>query len=445
MSRLSLRDRVTLATALVLAVGLALLTLAVNVMISNQLDADLTSRLRERADAALATVSLQHGRVVVRDAVDDAALDQQAWIFAGGRLVRRPEARSRAQRAAEQLANVRRATETTLGSGLRLRAEPVDAPDSHRHIATVVVGSSLAPYEHTERIALLGTLLLDVFVLAAGALLARRAVGKALQPVAEMTRRAAEWSEHDLDRRFDLGSPRDELTALSATLDRLLARIAASLRHEQRFSAEMAHELRTPLSGVRGEAELALRTAGGEPALREALAEVLRGTERMEAVIETLLSAARGDARAAHGSSGARAGAQRAVETARPLGTRSGVAVTLDAGRAVNGVKVGAEEDVVVQALGPLLENAVRHARSAVAVSVERERGDVLFRVRDDGAGIDPAEAGALFEPGRSGVGSAGLGLPLARRLARSCGGEVLADEPNGAGASFVLRLPALT
>jgi signal transduction histidine kinase len=445
MSRLSLRDRVTLATALVLAVGLALLTLAVNVMISNQLDADLTSRLRERADAALATVSLQHGHVVVRDAVDDAALDQQAWVFAGGRLVRRPEARSHAQRAAESLANVTRVTETTVGSTVRLRAEPLAAPDSHRHIATVVVGASLAPYEHTERIALLGTLLLDAFVLAAGALLARRAVGKALQPVAEMTRRAAEWSEHDLDRRFDLGPPRDELTALSATLDRLLARIAASLRHEQRFSAEMAHELRTPLSGVRGEAELALRTAGGEPALREAIAQVLRGTERMEAVIETLLSAARSDAGATHGSSGARAGAQRAVAAARPLGTRSGIAVTLDAGRAVNGVKVGAEEDVVVQALGPLLENAVRHARSAVAVSIERARGDVLFRVRDDGAGIDPEEAGALFEPGRSGVGSAGLGLPLARRLARSCGGEVLADEANGSGASFVLRLPALT
>ena len=89
-------------------------------------------------------------------------------------------------------------------------------------------------------------------------LLVRLAVTKALQPVADMTARAAEWSENDLDRRFELGPPHDELTALSATLNGLLARIASSLRHEQRFSAEMAHELRTPLSGVRGEAELAL-------------------------------------------------------------------------------------------------------------------------------------------------------------------------------------------
>src|SRR4029079_6118700 len=104
------------------------------------------------------------------------------------------------------------------------------------------------------------TVILARFVLRAGALAARRAVGAALRPVAEMTERAAHWSENDLHRRFGLGPPRDELTALAAQLDRLLRRIHPDLRHEQRFSAEMAHELRTPLAGVRAEAELALRT-----------------------------------------------------------------------------------------------------------------------------------------------------------------------------------------
>ena len=74
-----------------------------------------------------------------------------------------------------------------------------------------------------------------------------------------MTEHAASWSEHDLDRRFDLGEPYDELTQLAATLDRLLERISASLRHEQRFTAEISHELRTPLARISGEAELMLR------------------------------------------------------------------------------------------------------------------------------------------------------------------------------------------
>ena len=73
-----------------------------------------------------------------------------------------------------------------------------------------------------------------------------------------MTSRAEDWGAHDLDRRFDLGPPRDELTGLAATLDGLLDRIAASRRHEQRFASEMAHELRTPIAGMRGRAELAL-------------------------------------------------------------------------------------------------------------------------------------------------------------------------------------------
>ena len=76
-----------------------------------------------------------------------------------------------------------------------------------------------------------------------------------------MTEDAASWSEHDLDRRFDLGEPYDELTRLAATLDGLLERIAASLRHEQRFTAELSHELRTPLARIerRGRAGAAPR------------------------------------------------------------------------------------------------------------------------------------------------------------------------------------------
>src|ERR1700749_1589531 len=102
-----------------------------------------------------------------------------------------------------------------------------------------------------------------------------------------MTATAAEWSEHDLHRRFGLGPPRDELTALAATLDGLLGRIDAALRHEQRFSAEMEHELRTPLSLVRGEAELALRAGRTDPERRAALEAVLAGTDRRPMVIET--------------------------------------------------------------------------------------------------------------------------------------------------------------
>jgi signal transduction histidine kinase len=442
MRRLDLRDRVTLATALVLALGLAVLTLGVYLLLSHQLDQDVSARLRERADAQRALVTVARGRVVVRDVADDGALDDQAWVFADGHVVRRPPASPAVQRAADALVDVDGATERSLDERLRFRAEPAYAPGGRRRIGTVVVGASLVPYEHTERIALLGALVLDAFVLAAGVLLARRAVGRALQPVAAMTRRAADWSEHDLDRRFELGPPRDELTALSATLDGLLARIASSLRHEQRFSAEMAHELRTPLSGVRGEAELALRTPGMSAEVREALERILHGTDRMERVIETLLTVARSDAELARGSSDARAGAARAIDALLAAAGQAGAALSFTPPAIP--LRVGADEDAVAQALQPLLENAIRHASSTVSVTLARADGAVEIAVRDDGDGLGGAGAEELFEPGHSGVGGAGLGLPLARRLARACGGDVTADAA-APGGRFVLRLPSVT
>jgi two-component system, OmpR family, sensor kinase len=440
MSSLGLRGRVTLATALVLAVGLTLLTIGVNLMLSHQLNKDVSSLLHERADAQLVAISLRHGSIVAREAPNDETVDEQAWIYQGARNIRRPAARAPVQRAVDALAGGRADTEVNVAGDVRLRVEPIFTDDHARRVGTVVVGASLIPYQHTERLALLATILLDGFLLAAGVLLARRAVGKALQPVAEMTQRAGEWSEQDLDRRFDLGPPRDELTALSATLDRLLGRIASSLRREQRFSAEMAHELRTPLSGVRGEAELALR--GELPsAAHSALERILRGTERMQTVIETLLIAARGQGRQANGSAAARQAAALALDSLQPLAESRGVKLRLDC--AAGELCVGAEQDVVAQALHPLLENALRHAHANVSIGVCGEQGQVVFDVRDDGCGPQVSDAEKLFEPGVSSVGGAGLGLPLARRLARSCGGEVTVDLA-AVGGRFSLRLPAV-
>jgi signal transduction histidine kinase len=449
---LDLRGRVTLATALVLALGLALLTGAAMLLLSHQLDRDADSALRERADAQLAALTVADGRVVLRR-VGGARepVDQQAWVYAGGRALHRPAARPALQRAADALARVPAPAAVTVEDEVRLRAEPVHASGRGPRLGAVVVGISLAPYDRTEHRALVAMLGLDLCIVAFGALLARRAVGKALRPVADMTAQAAEWSEHDLDRRFALGPPHDELTALSATLDALLARIASSLRHEQRFSAEMAHELRTPLSTLRGEAELALRAADTPPEVHAALEQILRGTDRMQTVIDALLAAARGGAEGSVGTSDARAAAQQAIEAIRPAAERDGVAVELTtrdgAGPAAAGtratLRVGAERQLVAQALAPLLDNAVRHARGTVVVALARARGDVVLSVEDDGQGIEAADVEAIFEPGASGSGGAGLGLPLARRLARAAGGEVTA-EPSDGGGRVVLRLPGV-
>jgi signal transduction histidine kinase len=435
MRRLLVRDRVTLASVAVLAIGLAIVGGAINLLLSHQLSEDASTLLRERTDAQLATIDVSGGRLRLRP-VDDAGLDRQSWAYSGGRAIERPVAPAELQRTADALANVRASTERTLGERSRLRATPVRAPDGTQ-VGTVVVATSLAPYEHSERIARYGTLALILLVLLLGAVVARRAVGAALRPVADMAASAAEWSEHDLERRLDLGPPRDELTALAATLDDLLGRIDAALRHEQRFSAEMAHELRTPLSGVRAEAELALQNRGLPGPARQSLEAILAAADRMASAIDTLLLTARTPG--ARGSSDPADAVHEVAAALRSAATTSGVEITVrDPPRTL---RVGADREEVAQALAPLLDNAISHATCRVVVSTAAAGASVAIAVEDDGDGVPPGEHEAVFNPGVSSRGGAGLGLPLARRLARACGGDVVAV-PTAPGGRFELRLP---
>jgi signal transduction histidine kinase len=110
---------------------------------------------------------------------------------------------------------------------------------------------------------------------------------------------------------------------------------------------------------------------------------------------------------------------------------------------------VGVDTDVAERVLAPLIENGCRYGRQKVAVTIERDNGAVRFTVADDGPGVLADEREAIFEPGRRGAANgagredgAGLGLALARRLARAAGGDVEA-EANGAGGRFTVRLPA--
>jgi signal transduction histidine kinase len=311
-------------------------------------------------------------------------------------------------------------------------------------VGTVVTAVSLAPYEHTKHIALITLLVLDAVLLLVFVVCAQALVRRALSPVAWMTEQAQDWSEHDLDRRFALGTPRDELTALAATLDALLGRLGASLRHEQRFSAEVAHEVRTPLTTLRGEAELGLQN-GDPKQMREALEAVLRHTDRMDQVVETLVTAAQREADPHQGTVAARDAAEAAAAACAEIAERRGVVLELADGR--EPVEVDADAAVTTQILVPIIANGLRYGRSRVRLHYAREAGTVVFRVLDDGPGVRPEEADTIFDPGfrgssSDGTAGAGLGLALARRLARAAGGDVTA-EPAAAGGRFAVRLPA--
>jgi signal transduction histidine kinase len=263
-----------------------------------------------------------------------------------------------------------------------------------------------------------------------------------------MTRQAADWSEHDLDRRFSPGEPRDELTQLASTLDGLLDRLGASLRHEQRLSAEISHELRTPLANIVAEAQYALRHGRQSDESRATLEHILQSARQLGRTLDTLMAAARAQLDPRQATSDAHACAQAAIAALDGHGPRLEGAVRAPE----RPVRLGVEPELVARILAPLVENAARHARSSVQIAIEPDGEMVALMVDDDGPGVPDESREEIFEPGHRGGSSAlatapvsdgaGLGLALCRRLARTAGGDVHA-EGSDAGGRFVVRLPA--
>ncbi|GAA0969425.1 HAMP domain-containing sensor histidine kinase [Acrocarpospora macrocephala] len=436
-----IRRRLVLSAAAPLAVALLALTVGFSVVLSLRLDHDADHALRARADAAAAVITVSQGRLQVIDTPYDEALDNGVWVFDARRApVSSPASLGPLDQRARALAGVAQPTFRDAGSDVRLLAVPLreeEAPGG-----TLVVALSLAPFLQAERTALVAAAVFDVLLLGLGALFVRRAVTQALHPVSIMTDQAARWSEHDLDKRFGLGPPRDELSGLAGTLDNLLGRLSAALRHEQRVTAEIAHELRTPLSQVRLETEVALRRDRPAPELRAALTEVLGATDRMTNALDTLLGLAQHNIRPSDGTTPA---GQVARDALASVGDRAGgLRMTLDLDG--DDFLVGCDHDVVLRMVQPLLDNAVRFGRSAVTLRVRKEAGGVLFAVRDDGPGFGADELEEVLRPGVQGRASAGLagvglGLSLARRLAEAAGGS-LTPRASPGGGLVELRLP---
>ena len=439
-SRLGVRTRLLIAIVGAVAIALALGVGAFNLLLGQRLSASATDLAKAQAKAELSSVQVRNGKLVAPEGPDEGTVSSLAWVFEGSRLLEAPRAPERVDEAARSLAG---GPERSLGLGEEMRLYAIPVTQNGVRYGTVVAAVSLDPYEETGRAALIGSLILAALLLGAITVISRWMLGRALLPVSRMTESAARWSEQDLDHRFELGEPYDELTRLAATLDGLLERIAASLRHEQRFTAELSHELRTPLARLKGQTELMLRRERTPQEYHDALEAIDRNVDEMTRTVETLVAAARHEAGLTQATSDLRDAVSSAVDAARPADSSITVHVTLPE----EPVRVSAEHELLIRIVQPLVDNACRYGRSTVDVELVRNGSVASVNVVDDGPGVAGDEGERIFEPGaRGSAGSApgqgaGLGLSLARRLARSAGGDVTVA-PSTAGGQFSIRLP---
>ncbi|MFD4474793.1 sensor histidine kinase [Streptomyces sp. NPDC058471] len=440
----TLRGRLSLVALTAATLLMVILTVAFNTVIRHRLQHQADDELHTRGAAVATTIDASGPAVRVLETANDRLLDTNVWIYTGTRLLEQPPSTTPHSALARAAATLVRqgGTHCLTADGpapARLCSLPVSGSQS---TATVVTALDLSPYRSSATTLLLASLCLDATMLACTYLLTRLAVGRALRPVGTMTDQATQWSAVASEERFGAVRRPTELARLGASLDALLDRIRAVLRREQQLTGELSHELRTPLSRIIAELdwwEARPRSAADTEATHEVIADAARS---MRSICDTLLDDARQGTTAP--------GTAEVMATLHRLAAslEAPVHVTVDAHGAGLPLEAGVQAALLERIVSPLLANAVRYAASHVTVTARRESGAVRIDVGDDGPGVPESFAAQLFQPGRradpdDGHGGAGLGLPLARRLARSVGGEVTYDPGHRPGARFTVRLPA--
>jgi signal transduction histidine kinase len=272
-------------------------------------------------------------------------------------------------------------------------------------------------------------------------------VGRAILPVEAIRAQVSAIGPDDLDRRVPVPEADDEIAQLAQTMNGMLDRLERSAGQQRRLVADASHELRSPLARMRAELEVDLAHPDGADLVathRSALEEVV-GLQRL---VDDLLDLARPD------------GVGPSLRSLEPVDLDDLVLRAARRVRDTGRVTLATSEVGAVQVIGEaprlermvanLLDNAVRHAATAVTVGLH-DHGDgmALLVVDDDGPGIPPADRARVVEPftrldaaRAAGSGGAGLGLAIVQEIAAAHGGSLAITDRPGGGARFVVTLP---
>jgi heavy metal sensor kinase len=275
---------------------------------------------------------------------------------------------------------------------------------------------------------------------------------KALSPVDAITRTARKIGGSNLGDRLEKLTTGDELQRLSDTLNDMLGRIENAFRRVTQFTADASHELRTPISLIRTEAEIALRKSRGNDEYREALRHILLEAERTSSLVQELLLLARADS------------GRESLHLA-PLDLRMTVTETvaewchLVESRDLRFTQTIADCDLplladhraIQQLLAILLDNAVKYTPSpgTVELSLQRRDDRAVITVRDTGIGIAEQDRTRIFErfyradkARNREIGGAGIGLAIADWIVQQHRGAIAVQSSVGNGSTFLLEFP---
>ncbi len=315
----------------------------------------------------------------------------------------------------------------------------------------VQVGASVEGVEEALARATQILLIVAPFVFLIGLFGGWTLVGRALKPVDEMTKAALSIESKRLDMRLSPVETDNEIGRLAAALNTMIARLDRSFRQIERFSADASHELKTPLTSIRGEAEVALMSDQSTEEREQTLRSIIEETERLTNIVNNLLVLARADAnqiQIQRGPISLHEVAMAAFESMEPIARRKGV--TLDIVE-MDDVCVLGDALWLQQLAANLLQNAVKYTpeRGSVFLGLKEIGDRAALTVRDTGPGIGKDHLPHLFDrfyrvdTGRSrDQGGTGLGLNISQWIVQTHNGTIEVQSELGEGSCFTVWLP---
>jgi two-component system, OmpR family, sensor kinase len=453
VKRLPVKLRVTLVFAGVMAIVLAATGTFLYLRLESELNRSIDQDLRSRSQQLIKEMRVGEKRIgeAARNLLSGRAVEFTQVLKASGEVFephRQPTGHSVLQPTKANEADRTQLTFERPSRGgdpapERFLARPFEFENQ---TLIAVVGSSLESRDHA--LASLLTLLLigGPIALLLASLAAYATVGAALRPVEAMRRRAAEVSASGSGQRLPVPPAHDELQRLGETLNQMLDRLETALERERSFVDDASHELRTPLAAHKAELELALRYGSSSEELRAAIASSIEEADRLSQLAESLLVIARSDKGRLHlelepidvtdlFATMRERLSGRAERDGRPLRFDDSSAAVIEGDRMR-----------VEQALGNLVENALRHGDGPVRVWSRPEDGRVQIHVSDEGGGFSPEFLPHAFErfrradTARASEGT-GLGLAIVKAIAEAHGGTATARNAHSGGADVWIEL----
>lgn len=440
MRRLPVRVRLTAAFAVAMVLVLMGAGLFVYLRLRSDLNESVTAGLAARATAVLADNSPAAG------AAGDAEEGFAQLLSTDGSVL---QSTGGLRGEAISMAELRRAA---AGEEILVERKLPGIEGTARVLAragggsaVVTVGQSLQDRDDTLDSLVASFAIGGPIAVLLASLLGYALAAAGLRPVEAMRRRAEGVSLSREAERLPLPAAHDEIYRLGETLNEMLDRLRRSFERERRFVADASHELRTPLAVIKAELEVALRAGGHDPEVREGLVAAVEECDHLAQLAEDLLLVARtseGELPVRPDGLEIRELLDRVARRFADRAAERGRTITVDAD---DRHAVYADELLLRQALGNLVDNALRYGQGDIVLRSRRAGSGLELEVADQGEGFAPDFAERAFERfargdlARTGDG-AGLGLSIVRAIAEAHGGR--AEVVAGAGATVRLWLP---